>query len=87
MHEMSLFKDLMHKVEALSTEHAGKKIVKMKIRLGALSHLSPAHFRYHFDALAKGSAAEHAALEIEEGSDQDAPDAQSVTLLTVELEA
>lgn len=86
MHELSLFKDLMHKIASISQEHEGKKIVKMKVKLGALSHLSAPHFQEHFDSFSKGTAAEGAELEMIEDQDERAPYAQSVILESVEIE-
>ncbi len=87
MHEMSLFKDLLAKIASLSEENDGKRIVKMKIKLGAHSHLSAPHFRDHFDTFSLGTAAEGAQLEIIEDKDENAPHAQSVMLESVEIEA
>jgi len=86
MHEMSLFKDILNKIESLSCENDGKKIVKMTVLLGALSHLSAPHFREHFDSFSKGTAAEGADLEVIEDTDDEAPYAQSVILKQVEIE-
>ena len=84
---MSLFKDIMNKIESISNDHQGKKIVKMKVVLGALSHLSAPHFREHFDSFSKNTAAEGADLEIIEDNDDQAPHAQSVILESVEIDA
>jgi len=85
MHEFSLFKDLMTKIESISQENEGKKIVRLNVTLGALSHLSPSHFQDHFDQLSKGTAAEGAILEIKEDKDQRAQHAQEVILESVEI--
>lgn len=86
MHEMSLFKDLMEKIEAVSQENGGKKIVKIRVLLGALSHLSKDHFRHHFDTFVKGTAAEGSQVDIALDKDKNAPHAQGVVLESVELE-
>lgn len=87
MHEASLFKDMMEKIRSIAEANPGKKITKIKVVLGVFSHLSPDHFQYHFDDLAKGSAAENAVLDIEEDPDENAPHAQGLLLQSVEIEA
>jgi len=86
MHEMSLFKGLLNKIEAVSRENEGKNIVKLKVKLGALAHISHSHFREHFDLLSQGTAAEGAVLEIEQDQDQNDPLAQEIILESVEME-
>ena len=86
MHEMSLFKDILEKIESLSQENDGKKIVRLKIILGALSHLSASHFQSHFDDFSKGTAAEGAELEVVEDQNEKAEHAQSIILESVEME-
>ncbi len=53
MHELSLIRNLLNKLEMIAIENDAK-IVSIKIRLGALAHISPEHFREHFVAMAKG---------------------------------
>lgn len=86
MHEIGLFKDILNKIEMLSRENDGKKIVKMKVVLGVHSHLSAPHFQDHFDSFSLGTAAEGAKLEIVEDKDENAPHAQGVILESVEME-
>ena len=86
MHELTLFKGILNKIESISRENEGKKIVKMKVKLGALAHISAPHFREHFDQFSKGTAAEGATLEIVEDDDQNDPLAQEIILETVEVE-
>jgi len=87
MHEMSLFKDILNKIEMISRENEGKKIVKLTVLLGALSHLSAPHFQEHFDSFSKGTAAEGAELDIIEDKNEKAPHAQSVVLKQVGIES
>ncbi len=84
MHEASLMKDLMRKVLAVAEEEGGR-VIRVSVWLGALSHMSPAHFRDHFEAAAKDSVAEGAALSIETSDDVGHERAQDVLLKNVEL--
>jgi hydrogenase nickel incorporation protein HypA/HybF len=55
-------------------------------RLGALSHISPAHRREHFEAAATGTIAEAARLDIGTLRDERGPSAQDILLHSVEVE-
>ena len=48
MHESSLLKGLMTQIGNIARQHNSDKVVSVKIRLGALSNISPDHFREHF---------------------------------------
>jgi len=86
MHEFSLIHDLMRKIESVAREHGGGKIVSVKVKVGALSHISPEHFREHFVTAAAGTVAANARLEIETLKDQADPRAQDILLESVEME-
>lgn len=86
MHERSLMTNLMRKIDALAREHGAERVSRISVRLGALSHFTPAHFREHFDLAAEGTAAAGAALDIEVGEDPGEPDAHGVMLRGVDLE-
>jgi len=58
----------------------------MHVFLGALSHLTPEHFREHFDQESHGTPAEGANVAITVGEDVDDPRAQQVVLLDLEVE-
>jgi hydrogenase nickel incorporation protein HypA/HybF len=87
MHELSLIHDLMRKIESIAREHGGRRILSVKVRLGALSHISPEHFREHFVQAAAGTVAAGARLEIEQHKDEADPRAQDILLESVEMES
>jgi len=86
MHEQSLMVDLMKKINAIATQQNVDQITRVKIRLGALSHISAGHFREHFVLAARGSCAEKAELDIEVLTDINDPQAQDIILDSVEVE-
>jgi hydrogenase nickel incorporation protein HypA/HybF len=86
MHEFSLIADLMNKLHAIAREQKSQRIVGIKVKLGALSHISAEHFREHFDQAARGTAAEGVQLNIEVSRDPDDPHAQDILLESVEIE-
>lgn len=85
MHEFSLMKDLFRKIHAISDDNGNRKIVAVRIKLGALSHITPQHFEEHFVDFSKGTLAEGAKLEIIQLEDQNDPDAQAILLESVDL--
>ena len=85
MHEFSLLKDLLGKIKAIAEENASDKVIGVKVKLGALAHISPEHFREHFNHAVVGTPAEDAKLEIETLTDMSDPHAQEVILDSVEL--
>ena len=87
MHEFSLIADLLRKIEAVSQENDNAKVLRVKVKLGALSHISPDHFREHFEHGVKNTLIEGAKLDIEALKDINDPCAQEIILDSVEVEA
>jgi hydrogenase nickel incorporation protein HypA/HybF len=86
LHELSLFRDLMRKIDQLAREQGAQRVAAVDVTLGALSHLSPEHFREHFAELSPGTVAEGAELRVTVGDDPRHPLAQEVVLNSLELE-
>ena len=84
MHEASLMKDLMGKILSVA-ENEGGDVAAVSVWLGALSHMSPDHFREHYEQAAKGTIAEGARLDIETSPNLDDANAQNVVLKSVEI--
>jgi len=85
MHEASLMKGLMKKIEAVAEENGATKIISIKVKLGALSHMSPEHFQEHFDQISPGTIAEGAHIEAEQMTDLSDPHAQEILLESVDV--
>lgn len=86
MHEMSLMRDLIRKIKTISEKEKAKRVVGVSVKLGALSHISPDHFREHFLEESHGTIAEGAKLVIETSSDVHDPQALDILLKDVEIE-
>lgn len=86
MHEFSLINDLMRKVKEIAARHQAKKVASVRVLLGALSHISPEHFREHFEEAAVGTVADGAELEIVLNPDPNDPHAQDILLDSVDVE-
>lgn len=87
MHEFSLMADLLAKIEQLARGANADKVTGVKVKLGALSHITPDHFREHFEEAIAGTVAEGASLDVEQSDDQDDPNAQDILLESIDIAA
>ncbi len=86
MHEASLMCDLMNMLLAAAAARNARRVVVVRVRLGALSHMSTAHFREHFAQAAAGTIAAGAVIEAIEEHDIQAPTAADVLLESFDIE-
>ena len=86
MHERALLNDLVAKLDEVSTQEDGARIVGVRVRLGALSHFTPEHFREHFDFASRGTVAEGAEIATCLDADVTAERARDVVIESVEVE-
>jgi hydrogenase nickel incorporation protein HypA/HybF len=86
MHEQAVMRDLVGRIDELAAAERATAVTRIHVRLGALSHFTPEHFREHFEDAARGTRAEGATIEAALCDDMSAPDAVGVVLETVELE-
>jgi len=66
MHELSIVANLFEILEEKAKEHKAKKIVMVKLRVGALSGVVPEFLETAFDIYKKETIADQAKLEISE---------------------
>lgn len=85
MHEHSLMNNLMNKILSLAEQENAIEVTKVSVKLGALSHMSPEHFKEHFDISAKGTIAENAIIDAEEAHDMNDPNAQTILLKSIDV--
>jgi hydrogenase nickel incorporation protein HypA/HybF len=86
MHEQALMRDLVRRIVGVAESEGATGVTKVSVRLGALSHFTPEHFREHFRDSARGTIAEGAVVEaVLETSRTDA-NAQGVVLESVQVE-
>jgi hydrogenase nickel incorporation protein HypA/HybF len=79
-------RNLMRQILDVAAEGKATRIVGLTVRLGALSHMSPEHFREHFDEAARGTIAQGAVLETIVETDIRAASAADVLLEAIEIE-
>jgi hydrogenase nickel incorporation protein HypA/HybF len=78
--------DVVAKVEEVALMGGATRVTRVGVRLGALSHFTPAHFREHFADAALGTLAEGAEVDALPDDDLTAAGAGGVVLESVEVE-
>jgi hydrogenase nickel incorporation protein HypA/HybF len=86
VHEKALMDDLMRKILRAAQAEGGTRVTRIRVRLGALSHFTEAHFRQHFADASRGTLAEGAAVDAQLGTDPTEPYAQGVVLESIDVE-
>lgn len=85
MHERALMDDLVRKVLAVAEAERAARVVRIRVRLGALSHFTPEHFREHWLDASRGTVAEDAEVDATLDTELDGEAAQGVVLESVEV--
>lgn len=65
MHEMALAESVVRIAEDHAGKAGAKRVIVVRLEIGALSHVEPQALSFSFEAVSKGSMAEGATLEIE----------------------
>lgn len=86
MHERALMADVVRKIEEVTRLGGATRVLRVGVRLGALSHFTPAHFQEHFDDASRGTIAEGAGVDAVLDGDIAAEHARDVVLESVEVE-
>ena len=86
MHERALMNDLMREIEAVAAADGAGRVTGVSVRLGALSHFTPEHFREHFADASRGTVAEGAVVNAVLHDSLAAPYATGVVLESLEVE-
>jgi hydrogenase nickel incorporation protein HypA/HybF len=78
--------DLMRTIESQARAEDARRVTRIRVRLGALSHFTPAHFREHFEDASRGTLAEGAEVVAELRADPTEAEAQGVVLESIDVE-
>ena len=84
MHERALLADLVREIESVVAREGASSVRAVRVRVGPMSHMTPAHFAEHFVDATRGTVAEGARCDVEQIDPRD-PLAQSIVLESVEL--
>ena len=86
MHEHALINDLFRTLDAVALAQRSNKIRSVSIWMGALCHISPEHFREHFEHQSLNTVAEGAVLQLTISEDIRDKNAQQILLTSVDLD-
>ncbi len=86
MHEEALLRDLRRALGELAVGERPARIVRARVWLGALSHVSESRLRDAWEEIVRGGPADGCAVEVETSSDPADPLASAVVLRAVDLE-
>jgi len=78
--------DLMRTIESQARSEGALRVTRIRVRVGALSHFTPAHFREHFADASRGTVAEGADVETDVRTDPTDAEAQAVVLESIDVE-
>jgi hydrogenase nickel incorporation protein HypA/HybF len=86
VHEQTLVRDVLSRIDELARAEGATRVTRVRVRLGALSHVTPAHFGEHFADAAHGTLAEGATVDAEVVGDARSARAHEVVLESIEIE-
>jgi len=86
MHEATFLRALLRRIDEIAAAEHATRVTAVTVRLGALSQMSPDHFREHWDVAAAGSIAQDAVLTTELSDDLTDANALDVTLVSIDVE-
>ncbi|MGI9416583.1 MAG: hydrogenase/urease maturation nickel metallochaperone HypA, partial [Geminicoccaceae bacterium] len=75
----------MRQIETIAAQEGARKVTKVAVWCGALSHMTEAHFADHFDQAAKDTLAEGATLDVTVSDDLTDDRAQDVLLESIDV--
>ena len=85
MHELSMMRDLVEKAETVVRDCGGVGASAVRVRRGALSHMSAAHLKEHFEWVVHGTLLDGAELHVDDDGDVAAETAQDLVLMSVDV--
>jgi hydrogenase nickel incorporation protein HypA/HybF len=85
VHERALMDDLVRKVLAVAEAEEATSVVRIRVRLGALSHFTPEHFVEHWVDATRGTLAEGSEVDAAMDEDLGSEAGQGVVLESVEV--
>ncbi len=86
MHEESVIRDLVQKVDTVAREGGGRPVRTVRLWIGALSHVTERQLTDRWALAAHGTLGAGARLEVTRSSDATHPRALSVVLSSVDVE-
>ena len=86
MHEEALLRDLMRKIEEIARANGSVRVRRVRVWIGALSHLSEQQLCRGWSDRTQGTVAEGSVVEVELSHDRTDPRAMGVVLKSIDTE-
>jgi hydrogenase nickel incorporation protein HypA/HybF len=86
MHEGTLIKDLVKKINELALAEGATRVDGVRVKVGEFSHVSADHLREHFVHESRGTLCEGARVDVDMISGLDNPDSLEIILETIDLD-
>lgn len=86
MHEEAMLQDLRRKLIEVADKEGVLQVARVRLWVGALSHVSEEQLRRQWPRVVEGTAAQNAALEVTASRDLEDPRAQGLVLLSIAVE-
>lgn len=86
MHEEALLKDLRRKLLEVTDREGAPRVARVRLWLGALSHVSERQLRDEWPRVVEGTPAQSAALDVTTSHDLEDPRAQGLVLVSLDVE-
>ena len=85
MHEQALLSDIRRKLVEESTRASPAQIARVRLWIGALSHLSEDQLRLQWPTVVDGTPAQSAKLDVTTSRDTTDPRAQGLVLMSIDV--
>lgn len=85
MHEAKVMEKLMELIDRKADEAGAERVEHVSVWIGALAHMSEAHFLEHFVDASRGRRSEGATVSVELSHDLGHPDAAGVRLESIQI--
>jgi len=86
MHEEAVLNDLRRKLIEVTSREAVPRVSRVRLWVGALSHVSEEQLRRQWSRVVGGTVAQSAALEVTASQDPTDPRAQGIVLQSIDVE-
>jgi hydrogenase nickel incorporation protein HypA/HybF len=86
MHEEAILRDLVRKAEEVARREGGGRVTRIRLRVGARSHLAGPELEARWAHAVTGTALSGAKVELELSEDRNDPNAESVLLLSLDVD-
>jgi len=87
MHEEAILRDLIRKAEEVARREGGCRVTRIRLKVGARSHLAGPELEARWAHATAGTSLSAAKVELELSKDRSDPDAESVVLLSLDVDS